>query len=237
MTDFTKIPDTNLVKMKFDSYAEEYNANRRKFIPHFDEFYNSGIDFLDCSNVKPRVLDLGAGTGLYSHFLLNRYPSAQVTLVDFSEKMLAQARDRFNAHNADITYLCADLSDPSKLGLQTGSFDIIISALSIHHFPDDVKRRVYMACGELLKPDGEFLNADEIFGETQALDERLCKLWHDFVRENTSEQEFTDFLDRTSVDIRTTLSEQLLWMNYAGFDADCIFKYGVFSVMYGKMNS
>jgi tRNA (cmo5U34)-methyltransferase len=34
----------------------------------------------------PTVLDVGSGTGLFSSFILEKYPEANITLIDISEK-------------------------------------------------------------------------------------------------------------------------------------------------------
>jgi hypothetical protein len=41
------------VKEQFDNAAKDYDANRRMVIPHFDAFYNTGIDFLDYAGDAP----------------------------------------------------------------------------------------------------------------------------------------------------------------------------------------
>jgi trans-aconitate methyltransferase len=40
------------------------------------------------------VLDLGAGTGLFSALIAYSFPGARITLLDVSDEMLARARER-----------------------------------------------------------------------------------------------------------------------------------------------
>ncbi|WP_260691726.1 methyltransferase domain-containing protein [Rhizobium leguminosarum] len=114
----------------FNRDASGYDALRRGLIPCFDAFYGTALDLIDDwrDAEKLRVLDLGAGTGLFTAMVLARHPDAQIHLVDASEKMLEQARQRFNGSPA-ITYAVADMAD-AELG---GPWDLIISALAIHH--------------------------------------------------------------------------------------------------------
>lgn len=42
----------------------------------------------------PTILDLGAGTGLYSSLILAKYSKAHITLIDLSEGMLEIAKDQ-----------------------------------------------------------------------------------------------------------------------------------------------
>lgn len=76
-----------------------------------------------------RVLDAGCGPGLYAEELLAR--GAVVTAVDESEPMLELARARLGER---ATVLRADLNGP--LPFADGSFDLVVSALVIHHVAD-----------------------------------------------------------------------------------------------------
>jgi len=98
---------SDTVRTHFDRRATDYDGYRRNLIVNYDEYYSIGIDMLACSKAAPRVLDLGAGTGLSTLFLLKRFPDARVTLLDFSEEMLSVARERFR-DNPNINYVVGD---------------------------------------------------------------------------------------------------------------------------------
>ncbi|MCO5383427.1 MAG: class I SAM-dependent methyltransferase [Methanosarcina barkeri] len=83
----------------------------------------------------PRILDVGAGTGLLSGFLMEKYPKASFTLIDLSEKMLEIAKDRFRS-SSNVKYI---IGDYSKYGF-VEKYDLVASALSIHHLEDNEKR-------------------------------------------------------------------------------------------------
>lgn len=130
----------------------------RGLIPCFDTFYGTALD-RSMTGGTPRncVLDLGAGTGLFTAMLLARHPDAQIHLVDASEKMLEQARQRFDGNPA-ITHAVADMSD-TELG---GPWDLIISALAIHHLEDAAKKHLF---GEIFRSalsEGLFVNAEQV---------------------------------------------------------------------------
>ncbi|MDR0286697.1 MAG: class I SAM-dependent methyltransferase [Clostridiales bacterium] len=219
------------VQSRFNYIAPVYEATRKKFIPDFDTFYQSGVRFLQCEKTAPHVLDLGAGTGLYTNKLLERYPHAEVTLVDFAENMLDIARQNF-AGNPNIHFTQADYSSYDFAGEK---FDIIISALSIHHFEDVEKKKIYNKVYLLLKPDGEFLNADQIYADTEALNKKYCDLHSEYVKSNASREDYEQFLKNIELDRRSPVPMQLEWLKTAGFtQTDCIFKYLCFAVMYGR---
>src|SRR5215471_9321373 len=54
------------------------------------------------------VLDVGGGYGVVTEELLKRFPKARVTLQDYSQPMLAEARRRLAAHAAQLTYVTVD---------------------------------------------------------------------------------------------------------------------------------
>ena len=57
------------IEEQFNLIAQEYDGNRRKFIPCFDDFYESTTKLIVANIDTPRrVLDLGAGTGLLSYY-------------------------------------------------------------------------------------------------------------------------------------------------------------------------
>jgi ubiquinone/menaquinone biosynthesis C-methylase UbiE len=61
------------------------------------------VSFLPLENSTTiQVLDLGAGTGALSLDILNRFPNASVTLVDFSEAMLTHAREQLSKFNERV---------------------------------------------------------------------------------------------------------------------------------------
>ncbi len=76
-----------------------------------------------------RVLDLGCGTG--RHALRLAAVGAQVTAVDFSEGMLARARNR--AGRLPIDFRTHDLTRP--LPFAAAAFDRIICGLVLDHIP------------------------------------------------------------------------------------------------------
>jgi ubiquinone/menaquinone biosynthesis C-methylase UbiE len=87
------------VKSIFDKFANQYNQSRRKLIPCFDDFYRIAVEiipFQHQANIK--VLDLGAGTGLFSSLVASAYKNAEITLhhkerVDICDDLDASAAD------------------------------------------------------------------------------------------------------------------------------------------------
>ncbi len=111
-----------------------------------------------------RVLDLGAGTGLELFALFDRFPDARVTVVDVSENMLDQLRERPFADRLDI--ICGDffLVDFGK------DYDAVISTSALHHFTEADKTRLCAKALNSLRPGGLFINSDKISEDQAAQD-------------------------------------------------------------------
>ena len=64
---------TNEITSRFNQIAQDYDEQRRFFVPRFDDFYGACTEFL--ATIKPdvkQILELGAGTGLLTKYLLIR---------------------------------------------------------------------------------------------------------------------------------------------------------------------
>jgi SAM-dependent methyltransferase len=107
------------------------------------------------------VLDVGAGSGVLTEAVLDAFPAARITLQDFSEHMLARAREKFESFNRTIRYVKCDLGDPSWPQQVGGPFDLVVSGIAIHNLKDlAAMAACYEAVHGLVKPGGCFLDYD-----------------------------------------------------------------------------
>lgn len=221
------------VSNQFDHIARNYDEQRRRLIPCFDDFYTISVALAtsDCVGKSPRILDLGAGTGLLSSMLIEKYPDAELTLIDLSGKMLEVAKARL-AHTNRVNYIQADYTDYAA----DDQFDIIISALSIHHLTDEGKAKLYRNSYRNLKRGGVFINADQVLGSTPFIDSLYKKDWKSRVESSDlSQSDIQSAYDRTALDKMTELNTQLNWLQESGFaDVDCIYKFYNFVVLFGR---
>lgn len=217
----------------FDADAAIYDRSRRQLIPCFDEFYCIAVEQAPQPRDDAlRVLDLGAGTGLLSSFFAAAYPRATFTLVDLSPEMLARAERRFAHDAARFGYVCADHSTMAI----DGSYDLIVSALSIHHLPHDDKRALFHRSYEALVPGGAFINADQVLGPTPERDAEYRAAWMARTRElGVPESDLAAAIERMKHDITATEADQVRWLREAGFaDADCVYRWYWFGVFSGR---
>jgi tRNA (cmo5U34)-methyltransferase len=221
------------IKRAFDAGALQYDAQRTFIIPRMEEFYQAAVwTAAGWDGECPEILDIGAGTGLLAARLVTRYPSAPLTLIDFSETMLEKARERFSDRE-NVRYIVSDYSR-ADLG---GTYDLICSALSIHHLAHEDKEHLYSRIFNALNPGGIFVNADQVMGESPRIQKRFIEYWDDYVRNGPlSPGEASEIrMRRDTLDRNEHLGTQLDWLRESGFsDVDVIYKNRMFVVFTGR---
>jgi tRNA (cmo5U34)-methyltransferase len=217
---------TNNTQAVFEATAATYDRDRMKLIPGHERFYAAALALIP-EDAKC-IVDLGAGSGLFSAMVHAARPQAKLHMIDFSANMLALAKERLG----ESPKLHYTLADYSTAALPTGC-DAIVSALSIHHLEDDRKQALLPNIFAALRPGGIFLNADHIAGPTLALEQQYQQRWLANVRaEGATEQQVADSLYRQTEDRRASVEAQLSWLKQAGFaDVDCWFKDNSFAVL------
>jgi Methylase involved in ubiquinone/menaquinone biosynthesis len=219
------------IKKSFDEGAGEYDKHRRAVIPHLDELYEVTADLAHSSKEKPRVLDLGAGTGLLTEYIFKRYPQADFTLMDLSGEMLAVARERFKGQS-NFRYVQADYVE-EDFG---GNYDIVISSLSIHHLSHENKEFLYRKVYTHLNKGGIFINADEVRGSTNRAEGEYQRR-HDenLESQNLTEEQKSTIYKRRKLDNPATLAVTFKWFDTIGFnDVDVFYKYYEYCVVAGR---
>lgn len=222
------------IKDQFNQVSAQYDSERHKLIPCLEDFYQIAVENLQLSSVCPKVLDLGAGTGLFSQKVIEMYPNAEIELVDLSDKMLEIAHHRFERLD-NITITQADYTQIAP----NEKYDAIISSLSIHHLTDEYKQYLYKNIYRWLKPQGIFINADQVLANTPELESLYSQQWKAKVESTDLSQEaIKAAYGRVNLDIRTPLKTQLDWLSSYGFqNVDCLYKYYDFVVMCGVKKS
>ena len=220
-----------ILRTKFNKGAKSYDRQRGIVIPNLDQLYTV-IENLANSNVsRPRILDLGAGTGLLTEKIFKKYFRGHFTLIDISEEMLSIAKKRFKK-NRNFKYI---LGDYLKIDFEE-SFDIIISSLSIHHLEDKDKKILYSKVYEILNNDGIFLNADQVLAPSTENEYIYQKNWLEMIEVGTLKQDEKEIIiDRMKHDKPATLENNIIWLKKCGFNnVDVFYKYYNFCVLYGN---
>jgi tRNA (cmo5U34)-methyltransferase len=176
-------------------------------------------------------LDIGCGEGLLSKAILERYPAAQMTLLDGSTAMLTRAAENLIDFAYQIDLRDFDLHDQTWLEELPKRFRCIVSSLAIHHLDDQGKQKLFAALFEHLAPGGALIIADLVHPPTDMVCEAWANEWDRDVREQSlartgSLHAFERFQDgwnhyRTpdlEFDKPSLLSDQLTWMTESGFE-------------------
>jgi tRNA (cmo5U34)-methyltransferase len=220
------------VEAAFNRAARSYDGLRRQLIPCFDDFYGAALDLVtEFAPPGARILDLGAGTGLLSALVAERLPDAELVLTDLAEGMLAQARERFAGRVPPVELRVMNHLDLAEEGV----YDVVMSALSIHHLEDEGKQAVYAAMARAVRPGGLVLNADQVAGDTAAMEARYWHHWRAAIeRAGVSDDDIAAAIERQTLDRRAPLAPQLDWLRQAGLaEVECRYKNVSFAVMAG----
>ncbi len=191
--------------------------------------------------------DLGCGNGILSLALLERYPNAVATLVDFSDPMIVEARSLLKAHESSCRFTNADLSEAQWTRSVAGRapFDVVVSGYAIHHLPDPRKRQLYGEIFDLLKPGGLFANTEHVSSPTEWIESISDGLFIDSFHTHHSrrgsgmsrEQVAEEFLNRPdkAANILAPVELQCEWLRECGFeDVDCYFKIFELAIFGGR---
>ncbi len=226
------------IEKTFNRTISYYDDWMRKALPNYHDIFATAQELIPFDTARPiDVLDLGAGTGLFSKHVLEKYPNGRFVLVDLAEKMIEVARNRFSDYREQFNYSIADYNKIEG----SRKFDLVISSLSIHHLTHENKRTLFKSIHRILRSGGLFINIDQIRGETPALAEIYWNHWLQQVNkaEQSAERIRESIKRRKDYDIDAGLIEQLGWLKEAGFnDVDCIYKnffVGVFFAVKGHI--
>jgi tRNA (cmo5U34)-methyltransferase len=142
------------------------------------------------------VLELGVGTGETAGRVRALHPDASWTGVDASEAMLRHARRAL----PDAQLRRQRLEDP----LPEGPFDLVVSALAVHHLDAGGKRELFRRVGQVLRPEGWFVLGDVVVPERP--EDALIEI--DWV-----------------TDLPDSAANQLEWLSDAGFEAELVWSH------------
>lgn len=138
--------------MRFRVVARLAHTLRGRYVPGMAQFHWDPASYLDLMRREvpdyerlqdktvgatgigaTRILDLGTGTGETARRMLARHAAAVLIGLDSSDEMLERARAVLPSDRVELHV--ARLEDP----LPPGPFDVVVSALAIHHLDGNAK--------------------------------------------------------------------------------------------------
>ena len=216
------------IDRQFNMVAEEYDENRRRFIPCFDDFYSDVTKFI-ASKIRPprRVVDLGAGTGLLSYYWYKHFKTADFLLTDIAQDMLGVAKRRFQGLD-NFTYQVMDYSK----ALPDIPFDTVISALSIHHLEHSEKQEQFSRIFDALPDGGIFVDHDQFCAGEPELDRWYDSYWESqLYSSGLTDHDIELWLERRRLDRECSVEQQTDMLKRCGFrTVKCIYDNRKFAV-------
>ena len=151
-----------------------------------------------------RVLDAGCGAG---HTATTFAPhAAGVVALDFTESMLGQVEQL--AEEKGLTNVETRLGDVENLPFEDGSFDLVVSRYSAHHWPHP--QQALAEFRRVLCPGGQVLIADVV-----GFDDPTCDTFLNAVELLRDPSHVRDF----------TPDEWLSFFDSAGFEAEVVYRW------------
>ncbi len=206
------------LRREFDREARGYDRTATASMPGYMDLHRTligGIPYLPTRRF--RILELGVGTGTLTAQVLHRFPQAELRGIDISPRMIAAARRKLVAYRDRVELIAGDLEE-----FDERPYDVVLSALAIHHLPDAAKWRLFRRIRRNLPRGGYFGDADDHLPEDPIFDHRYTEIavalrprgvrpgrwsspqqvWHDHERFDhpTTVAAETDALDRAGFD-------------------------------------
>lgn len=188
---------------------DTYPGTIRAEIEDYDELQARVVDATR-GVAAQSILDLGVGAGETAARVLAVHEGARLTGVDSSPEMLAGAARILSPDR--VTFVEADLGDP----LPPGPFDLVVSALAVHHLEGERKAALFERIAAVLAPGGVFVLGDVVVPDDPA----------DAVIENEEGYDFP-----------SPVPDQLAWLARAGFEADVVWASRDLAVMRAAQSS
>ncbi len=209
---------TDVNKWKSADHVSAYLSKTAEKLPHSEDMKNAVLEQIP-SDVN-RILDLGTGDGRLLALLKLKNPDAEGVGLDFSEPMLELSRKRF-AKDQRVKIIKHDLSVPLP-ATELGCFDVVVSALAIHHLTHKRKKQLYREIFDLLVQNGVFCNLEHVASPTESLHQKFLAA--------VGLTPETDDPSNKLLDVET----QLQWLREIGFyDVDCFWKWREVALLAG----
>lgn len=103
-----------------------------------------------------RLLEVPVGTGILTMPLYRTLPRAEITCLDYSPDMMAQAQEK--ARRMHLGNVAFRQGDVGALPFESGSFDAVLSLNGFHAFPN--KEAAYREVFRVLRPGGMYGKAE-----------------------------------------------------------------------------
>jgi trans-aconitate methyltransferase len=146
--------------MSWDAWVERWERQQERYLVDREGRFALMLDYAQAQleTAEPRVLDLCCGNGALTRRVLERFPDARVTAVDWDPVHLEIARrtlpERVEIVEADVTRPGWDET------IAPGSLELVVTATALHWIDDEPLTALYARLAVLMAEGGLFLNSD-----------------------------------------------------------------------------
>lgn len=112
---------------------------------------------------KIDVLEVGCGTGITTEIILKSRNDIKLTSIDISKEMIGFASQTLSLYT-NVDFVISDALEFAR-NVKPNSFDIIVSAYTIHNLTDEYRQKLFAEILRALKPSGLFINADKFVSD------------------------------------------------------------------------
>jgi tRNA (cmo5U34)-methyltransferase len=247
-----------VVENRFFTMAETYDKMAPLMVPQYDFLQNEVFNIVSFpAEADIKVVDLGAGSGIFLEKVLKHFPNAVCYWIDFSLDFLKIAKNRLEPFENRVSYIHAPIEKNWEKQLEHKP-DLIFSMSAIHHLENMEKKKLYKKCFQLLNDEGWFFNADEMKTLYKEPYRNSLIYWANFVTlsKDSLSDELKPYYDKWNLhfdhwksrnidnfglpkykgdDMHESFLEQLNWLSEVGFkNQDVFVKYHLWTMIGGQ---
>lgn len=111
---------------------------------------------------NPRILELAAGEGFLTEYLLEYNPNITIDAVDLSSEMIETSKQRLQQFSDQIHYFHQDAIKFTK-NQQANTYDAVVTGWFVHNLHWDKKNELIMPIYNVLKPKRNFFLFDKVY--------------------------------------------------------------------------
>jgi tRNA (cmo5U34)-methyltransferase len=198
------------------------------------------------------VIELGAGAGHLAQAILEKFAQCNYLALDGSAKMRDHMEHQLASFQDRLTIRPFELAEQAWRQVLPSPLRCVLSSLCVHHLTGQQKRQLFVDMAQSLETGGAFLLADIVEPPNQQAAQLFAHQYDEIVREQSLAQygdlsgyekfhsmEWNYFLynygsaNPDPIDHPSLLSEQISWLEEAGFSSVSCFWMRAGHAIYG----
>ena len=148
--------------------------------------------------------------------------------MDIADEMLDVARKRFLGME-NVTYQVLNYTNE----LPCGKFDVVASALSVHHLEDKDKQNLFAQIYDQLPSGGLFVNYDQFCAGQPEMDQWINSYWENqLVHSGLTDHDIALWQERKKLDRECSVEQEIAMLKKSKFKiVKCVYSCQKFSVI------